>query len=215
VHAVYQILAYAYEWNGDLDRAQEARRRAIEQGRQLNNPWIVTTSLLGLIGTALEAGRIGEARQLLPQFGSPKAGAHTPVERGRMIAWVVCSLEEGDIEAARRWLTVSLSDATTCPGNMPRARLLAIHAHLALLDGDDEGLEGILPALLACFGQKDNYMDHPALIAGLALERLQGLDAAARFVGDFVQRLRPERWMPREELRRLAEGSAPLPLSAR
>jgi hypothetical protein len=49
-----------------------------------------------------------------------------------------------------------------------------------------------------------SFMDHPAYVAAMCLERLQGVDAAADFVRHFRRDVRMERWTPRAELLRCA-----------
>ena len=119
------------------------------------------------------------------------------------ICRVVCALEEGNAVQARAQLDFPIAAAEEGAGLMPRARVLAIYAHLALLEHDDASIRDILPKLLGCFTERLAYMDHPAYVAGLCLERLEGRAAAAAFVDRFLRVLRPERWTPRQELLRL------------
>lgn len=198
---VMQLLSNAYEYEGDLDRAQLTRHEWLRVSLEIKSSAYTLECLASLIGTALEAGRPGEARPLLPLFGAERN--FSQAQRGVSICRVVCALEEGNVAEARAELDFSLAAADDDIGLMPRARVLAIYAHLALLEDDDVSLRVILPKLLGCFTERLAYMDHPAYVAGRGLERLDGPAAAAAFVDRYLRLLRPERWTPRPELLRL------------
>ena len=200
------VLADCHEFVGDLDRARATHWQLYEQGKLLRNQSMVTYALGGLIATALETGRHADARPLLPLFGRPSTEYKTEWDIGRMISWVVCELEEGDARQARADMTVPLEEAEHAPGDMPRARLLAIYAHLALLENDNVTAERLLPGLLECFSYRMSYMHHPAYVAGLCLQRYRGTGAAAKFVKRFLDEISLERWTPREELLAMARG---------
>ena len=204
---VISAIADSYELLGDLDRTfrihfgflAESRRRKRSQRRYV--------ALNALIGTLLEAGRHQDARVLLPEIGQPRLRdlEQDSYDRGRAIYWTVCELEAGDSAAARAVIP-SLATADHVVG-MGRARVLAMHVHLALLEGDDAMMKSLLAPLIDCFSGRHTYMDHPALMAAICLERFDGWDAAAEFVRRYVTEIRLERWTPRAELQRYLEPS--------
>jgi hypothetical protein len=108
---------------------------------------------------------------------------------------------------ARAELTLPLETADQAHG-MERARVLSMYAHLALLEGDDTTVARLWPQLLACFVDRYDFMDHPALITARCLERFEGFDAAAAFVKRFMRDHRAERWTPRAELLRYIADSS-------
>lgn len=206
---VQRMLAQTFEYCGDLEHAQQARREILEQGQRIGSSTDVDESLSGLIGTELEAGRPWNARPLLPLFARRPSGNDSYLDRARSLYHVVCALEEGDVALAREELDLPLELADQEHGPMQKARIFAIHAHLALLEGDSEVIRELLPRLLDCFVGRLEYMDHPAYVAGRCLQRSAGTQAAAVFVTRFLTELRPERWTPRLELRQLAAGTFP------
>ena len=96
------------------------------------------------------------------------------MRRGIAICQVVCALEEGDVRRARAELDFPLAAADAEADTMPRARVLAIYLHLALLEEDDAAVRALLPRLRACFTDRLSYLDHPAYVGGLSLERVEG-----------------------------------------
>ena len=207
VRRVLSILADCHEFVGNLACAQSTRWELYERGTILRNQSMQMYALGGLIGNALEAGHYAEARPLLAQLGRPSVAYRTQWDMFRVIGWVVCGLEEGDAEQARADLTVPLEEAEHAPGSMPRARILAIYAHLALLEKDDVMAEALMPRLLECFSHRMSFMHHPAYVAGLCLQRYRDAGAAADFVGRFLDALTLELWTPRDELLRMARGA--------
>ncbi len=206
---VLRMLAQTYEYCGDLEQSQQTRRESLELGQRIGSSTDVHDALSGLIGTELEAGRPWKARPLLPLFARRPGGNDAYLDRARSLYHILCALEEGDVALARKELDLPLHLADQEAGPMQKARILAIHAHLALLERDDEVIGQLLPRLLACFVGRLEYMDHPAYVAGLCLQRTAGAGAAAAFVTRFLNEQRPERWTPRAELRQLAAGSLP------
>jgi hypothetical protein len=207
---VLPLVADTFEWLGDVERSLVLRRMLLDRGHQLKRRSLVLSALLGLIGTLLDLGRHEEARALLAEFGRPpvKGAAHGGYDRARLIYWVTCALEEGNVAQARADLTLPIEAADNIHG-MSRARILSMYAHVALLERDDTTASTLLPLLLGCFVERYNFMDHPALVTARCLERFEGLDAATAFVQRFVRDHRYERWTPRAELRRyLTDSSA-------
>jgi DNA-binding SARP family transcriptional activator len=202
-------MADCYERMGDIDTALTIRRDLVERAQGQNDRSTTAFALDGLVGTLLELGRPSEVRPLLAILGRASAdiASHGARDRGRVIYWVVCALEEGNAPLARAELIVPIEAADEAEG-MSRARILAMYAHLALLEHDDAMLRRLLPQLLSCFKGGFRFMDHPALVTALALERFEGWDAAAAFVRRFVTVHRDERWRPRAELCRFLESSA-------
>ena len=207
-HRLYytrDAISNIHERLGDLDSAQKVRRDMLALGQRLRSATMIRASLAQLIGTAEEAGRFEEARQLLPLFTAAE-GAQTRLGRAREICRVVLALEDGDAARARSELVTPLSEADEPIGEMPQARVLAMYAHLALLEHDDAMIRRLLPRLLERLAGRIAYMEHPAYVTGLCLARLEGPAAAAAFVTEFLRDRRVERWMPRAELLALARG---------
>jgi DNA-binding SARP family transcriptional activator len=200
---VLPTIADVYECLGDVEQSLALRRMLLEQGRQRRRRSSVLVALEGLIGTLLELGRHEEARPLLAEFGRPPAAGspHDAFGRARLIHWVTCALEEGNAAQARADLTLPVETADQATG-MERARVLSMHIHLAMLEGEEATIATLWPRLLACFVDRYHFMDHPALIAARCLERFEGWNAATVFVKRFVSEHRMERWTPRAELRR-------------
>lgn len=201
---VMLALADSLEDAGDYDRAQATRREFLERARKSRRRAMMTLALESLIGAALEAGRLDEVRPLLGPFGRPSSDAGVQLDRARTIHWVVFALEEGDAERARADLDFPVEEADRAPGAMPRARILAIFAHLALLENDDAMAQRLLPLLLDCFAGRMSFMHHPAYVAAMCLNRYRGEESARDFVRRFIDDIRIERWTPREELLRFA-----------
>jgi hypothetical protein len=206
-------IADCYEWMGDVERSQATRRMLLDHGRKRKNPSWVSEALAGMIGTFLELGQPENARPLLKEYGRPVAAKvlHNLTDVARVIYWATCALEEGDAASARAHLTIPLEMADKAVG-MQRARILSMYTHLALLEGDDVTVAALWPQLLACFVDRYNFVDHPALITARCLERFEGWEAASAFVRRFVSTHRAERWTPRAELLRYLgpPGEAPL-----
>ena len=206
VRRVLNILADCHEFSGNLERARSTRWELYERGTILRNSSMQTYAVGNLIATALEGGRHAEARPLLGHLGRPSSEYRTQWDIFRIIGWVVCALEEGDVERARADLTVPLEESEHAVGGMPRARILSIYAHLALLEHDDVVAEALMHRILECFTHRMSFMHHPAYVAGMCLQRFRGAGAAADFVRRFLDELTLELWTPREELLRLARG---------
>jgi hypothetical protein len=208
---VMLTLGECHEVAGDYERAQATRRELYEHGRHSRSQAMMMFALEHLIATALETGRNIEARRFLTLFGRPSPETKSQLDRARTIHWAVCALEEGDVAGARDALDFGPEEADIAPGAMPRARILAIYAHLALLENDNNMAERLMPRLLECFSGRMSFMHHPAYVAALCLQRYRGLDAAAAFVRRFLDEISLERWTPREELQRFARGEPVLP----
>jgi DNA-binding SARP family transcriptional activator len=202
-------IADCYERMGDVHSSLAIRRSVFERAQAQNDRTTTILVLDGLVGTLLELGRPEDVRPLLPTLGRAPTdiALHGARDRGRVIYRVVCALEEGNAPLARAELIVPIEAAEDAEG-MSRARILSMYAHLALLENDDPTLRRLLPQLLACFKGGAKFVDHPALVTALALERFKGWDAAAAFVRHFVLVHRDERWTPRAELRRFLESGA-------
>ncbi len=198
------------ECRGDLDGAQSLLRALLERGRSQQRPRYTANAVHTLLQTALEAGRISEARELLPMIGPIERLTGTTFHRSGMIALAVAALNDGDPARARMVFEVSLTDSDDIVAPMPRARVLAIYAHIALLEQDEVSIAELLPRLLACFSGRMTFMEHPAYVAAMCLERLGGMEAAEAFVRRYIDEIRSERWTPRPEiLRYLTSSSSP------
>ncbi len=205
------VMSYAAmiaEMRGSLVEAQALRREAMEHGIALRRKYLVTRMAEAIVMSALEAGHLDEVAPLLHHLGPAGALPDTQMDRARAIACAVYALEAADPKRARTEFTVPLEAAAAQAGLMPRARVVAIYAHIALLENDEESIAALLPRLLDCFAGKMTFMDHPAYVTAMCLERLDGWDAASRFVRHFMDDIRQERWTPRAEITRYLNSLA-------
>jgi hypothetical protein len=181
--------------SGYIPDARRAYYEAVSLGKRLGVVQALATSFDYLIGVSLDFDSPGITRATLDDAW--KTSGHLGVAGESMNADLILPSHEaqlavmvGDIEGAMRW---AIPESKCLTLDVPRwkARLVAIHASVALQSGDFANAARLAHQMASCFEEIDYWLDWPASVYAECLAH-ENPEKASEFAAHFIRSVRRE-----------------------
>jgi tetratricopeptide (TPR) repeat protein len=160
---------YLAFWKGDDERSAALQHRALELGRQTNDPTVTALALGGLARIALRASDLPEARRLCREALALSEGTSDRVGRsGAMHVLAVAAQMAGDLTEARELMSARIVLARE-QGNF--ATISSEAGNLSMVErqlGNLERAEALAREALDIDYQRGDHMSIPWKVNGLA-----------------------------------------------